>query len=425
MINLASSSVLNITSDIREASGLFRRQMLPRIREDLTLYPAVAVMGARQVGKTTLARVLAHELGLAYRSLDERGVREQALDDPEGLIESVARTGAVFDEVQRAPDLLLALKAVIDQEQLKGRFLLTGSNQPKVSRHIADSLVGRVAYRTLRPLTLSEQRDDDSERRWTWFFDLGPEELEEKLYEASALSDALDWQVVTAAGGMPRALAAPTSNRMQILEDYLQTFARRDIREVVEVESVERLEQFLRLVAARTGTELNFSSLASDLGQSIKTVRRWMEALERSYLVTLVPPYSRNPSARVIKRPKLFMLDPALAQAGSGDPVPTGLHFETLVANDILVWRDEAASRGLFYWRVASGPEADFVLVQREKVIPVELKSADKVSRDDARHLEFFLEQHKEADRAIILSADPEIRWVRERVLAAPWWAVL
>jgi predicted AAA+ superfamily ATPase len=417
--------MLNITSDLKMARSLFHRQMLPRIREDLTLYPAVAVMGARQVGKTTLSRILAGELGLAYRSLDERAIRQQALEDPEGLIESVAGTGAVFDEVQRAPDLLLALKAVVDREQQTGRYLLTGSNQPRVSRNIADSLVGRVAYRTLRPLTLSEQRDDDSERRWTWFFTLGPEELEEKLYESVTLSDALDWQVVTAAGGMPRALAAPKPNRLQVLEDYLQTFARRDIRDVLEVESVERLEQFLRLAAARTGTELNFSNLASDLGQSVKTVRRWVDALERSYLVTLVPPYSRNSSARAIKRPKLFMLDSALAQAGSGDGVPTGLHFETLVANDLLVWRDEAAGRGLFHWRVASGPEADFVLVQGEKVVPVEVKCADAVGRDDARHLSFFLERHREADMAVLLSSDPEIRWIRERVLATPWWAVL
>src|SRR5687768_9847678 len=144
------------------SSRAFPRQLLARVRTDLSVYPAVAVMGARQVGKTTLARMLANEFGFAYRSLDERGVREQAQQDPEGLIDSVAATGAVFDEVQRAPDLLLAMKTVVDREQRAGRFLLTGSNQPTISRHIADSLVGRVAYRTLRPLTLSEQRYDDS-----------------------------------------------------------------------------------------------------------------------------------------------------------------------------------------------------------------------------------------------------------------------
>lgn len=407
------------------SSGVFPRQLLTRVRQDLTVYPAVAIMGARQVGKTTLSRMLAGELGLAYRSLDERDVREQAREDPEGLIESVAATGAVFDEVQRAPDLLLALKAVVDREQRAGRFLLTGSNQPRVSRHIADSLVGRVAYRTLRPLTLSEQRYDDSPRQWTWFFELEPNTLEERLHESAVLSGPLDWRTVTATGGMPRALAVPSNHRMQVLEDYLQTFARRDIREVLAVESVERLEQFVRLLAARTGTELNFSNLSSDLGQSVNTVRRWVDALERSYLVTRLLPFSRNASARVIKAPKVFMVDPALAQAGSGEQQPTGLHFETLIANELLVWRDEAAGRGLFHWRIASGPEADFVLVQGQKVVPVEVKCANSVGREDARHLAFFLERYPEAVIGVLLSSDPEIHWVRQRVLAAPWWSVI
>lgn len=407
------------------SSRSFPRQLLARVRKDLSVYPAVAVMGARQVGKTTLARELANEFGFAYRSLDERGVREQALQDPEGLIESVAATGAVFDEVQRAPDLLLAMKTVVDREQRAGRFLLTGSNQPSISRHIADSLVGRVAYRTLRPLTLSEQRYDDSPQRWTWFFDLTAHGLEEKLKESAALSGLLEWRPVTAAGGMPRALAAPSSHRMQLLEDYLQTFARRDIREVLAVDSVERLEQFVRLVAARTGTELNLANLGSDLGQSVTTVRRWIDALERSYLITRLPPFSRNASARVIKAPKVFMADSALAQAGSGEQQPTGLHFETLIANDLLVWRDEVAGRGLFHWRIPSGPEVDFVLVSGQRVVALEVKCADSVGREDGRHLSLFLERYPEAVMGVVLSSDPDLRWVRERVLAAPWWSVL
>lgn len=410
---------------MNNSSGSYPRQLLARVRQDLAVYPAIAIIGARQVGKTTLARALAAELGFAYRSLDERGIRDQALEDPEGLIESVAATGAVFDEVQRAPDLLLGIKAVVDREQRAGRFLLTGSNQPRVSRHIADSLLGRVAYRTLRPLTLSEQRYDDSPRRWTWFFEFVPKKLAGKLEESAASSGPLDWATVTAAGGMPRALAVPRNNRTQLLDDYLQTFARRDIREILAVESAERLEQFVRLVAARTGTELNLANLGSDLGQSVTTVRRWVDALERSYLITRLPPFSRNASARVIKAPKVFMTDPALAQAGSGERQPTGRHFETLIANDLLVWRDEAAGRGLFHWRIPSGPEVDFVLVQGPRALPVEVKCADSVGREDGRHLSLFLERYPEAVMGVLLSSDPEIRWVRERVLAAPWWSVL
>lgn len=406
-------------------SAPFPRALLARIRRDLMVYPTVAIMGARQVGKTTLARELARERGLAYRSLDERGVREQALQDPEGLIDSVAATGAVFDEIQRAPDLLLALKIVIDKEQRPGRFLLTGSNQPRVSSHIADSLVGRVAYRTLRPLTLSEQRYDDSPRRWTWFFELRKRQLEKELGDSAALSGALDWQEITKAGGMPRALAAPTSDRLQVLDDYLRTFAQRDVREVLQVESVERLEQFLKLAAARTGLELNFASLARDLGQSVNTVRRWIGALERSYLISLVPPFSRNASARVIKAPKLFMVDSALSLAGSGDRKPTGWQFETLVANDLLVWRDEAPGRSLAHWRIPAGPEVDFVLGQGDRIVAVEVKCAERIGREDSRHLTTFLERHPEATLGVLLSGDAEIRMIRDRVIAAPWWSVL
>lgn len=403
----------------------YPRQLLARVRHDLTLYPAVAIMGARQVGKTNLAKKVAAKLGLAYRSLDERDIRDQAVEDPEGLIETVAGTGAVFDEVQRVPDLLLAIKAVVDKEQRAGRFLLTGSNQPRVSRHIADSLLGRVAYRTLRPLTLSEQRYDDSPSRWSWFFDLGPKELEGKLKGSAASSGQLDWRTVTAAGGMPKALAVPSEDRMQLLDDHLQTFARRDIREVLAVDSVERVEQFVRLVASRTGNELNMANLGNDLGQSVTTVRRWVDALERSYLITRIPHFSRNASARVIKAPKVYMVDPALAQAGSGEPQPTGLHFETLIANDLLVWRDEAAGRGLFHWRIPSGPEVDFVLVQGQRVVPVEVKSADSIGREDGRHLSRFLNDYPEGVMGVLLSSDPTMRWVRDRVLAAPWWSVL
>jgi hypothetical protein len=382
-------------------------------------------MGARQVGKTTLARLIGQEFGMAYCSLDEQGIRQQALEDPTGLIESVAETGAVFDEVQRAPDLLLALKTVVDREQRKGRFILTGSNQPRVSQHVADSLVGRVAYRTLRPLTLGEQREDAISGRWNNFFDLKGEALVRALVEAESLSGRLDWQSVTTTGGMPRALAAPTEDRLQVLDDYLQTFARRDIRDILAVESVERLEQFLRLVAARTGAELNYASVASDLGQSPRTVHRWIEVLERSYLVTLIQPYSRNASSRVIKRPKLFMVDPALAVAGSGDPKPSGFHFETLVANDLLAWRDDGPGRGLFYWRLASGQEVDFVLTKGSRLVPVEVKCGAEVGRGDARHLYSFLDQYQEAGIGVLLSSDPTIRWLADRVIAAPWWAVL
>jgi len=375
----------------------FPRRLTKRLKRDLDLYPVVAVFGARQVGKTTLARDIGSERGFSYITLDDRTVRTQAMEDPEGLLASVAHHGAVIDEVQRSPDLLLALKSVVDREQEIGRFILTGSNQPRLSASVADSLLGRVAYRTLRPLTISEQRFEDEQHRWDWFFDSDSAKLESDLAEAGALNGPVDWSEAVAAGGMPRALAAGPRERAQVLEDYARTFASRDVRDVLGVESTERFEAFLRLTAARTAQELNMSRMSSDLGESVSTVRRWIDALERSYLVTRIPPFSRNAGSRVTKTPKTFLVDSGLAMVAARERAPGGAHFETLILNDLLVWRDDAPNRSVSYWKIHSGPEVDFIVERDGRLVAIEAKAADSISRHDARHI------------------SP----------AAPWWAVL
>lgn len=363
---------------------------------------------------------------MAYRSLDDRDVRVQAAEDPEGLVASVAETGAVFDEVQRAPHLLLAVKAVVDQEQRPGRFLLTGSSQPRLAAGVADSLVGRVASRTLRPFTLAEQRYDEAPSPgWGWLFDPALTDLPARLEERAALNGSLDWRAIAATGGMPRALAAPPEDRLLVLDDYVRTFAQRDVREVLAADDPERIERFARLVGVWTARELNASSIGRDLGLGVTTVRRWFDALERSYLVHRVPAWSRNAGNRVIHASKMFYVDAALALAASGDSEPTGLHFETLVANELLVWRDQRPARLVSHWRVAAGAEVDFVLRDGARVVALELKGAKRVDRGDARHLTTFLDRHPEAVAGVLLSADPEVRYLGERLLAAPWWSLV
>src|SRR5436305_2031073 len=152
----------------------YPRSIHTSILDDLRLYPVVAVMGARQVGKSTLCQQVAADLGFTRRTLDDRDVREAAISDPEGFLADLGDRGALIDEVQRAPDLTLAIKAVVDREQRNGRYLLSGSNQPSVGRAVSDSLLGRATYRTLRPLTLSELRFDEQHAGWSFLF--GPDD---------------------------------------------------------------------------------------------------------------------------------------------------------------------------------------------------------------------------------------------------------
>ena len=402
----------------------YPRALQETLRRDLEVYPVVALMGARQVGKSTLGREIATSRGMAIRTLDDRDVLAQALEDPEGLLAELGGSGFI-DEAQRAPGLFLALKAVVDREQRPGQYLLSGSNQPVMSGAVGDSLLGRAAYRTLRPLSLSELRLNEVHAGWDFLFAPDDSTVLQDLERRAAESGALDWRSVVETGGFPRSVAAPADMRRRILDDYVEVFANRDIRELLAIESSDRFEQFLRLAAARTGQVLNVNGMAIDLGIPVTTIRRWLGALERSFLVDLIPAYSRNAGHRVTKSPKLFLADAGLAIAAAREPVPTGFHLETFIAVDLGVWSDGGPGRTVYHWRLQSGQEVDFVLEFNRDLLPVEVKTATAVGADDARHLVTFLERYPAGVRGLLMSSDPRVRLVRPRVIAAPWWAVL
>jgi len=402
----------------------YPRSLRQALIPDLETYPVVALMGARQVGKSTLGRDLAAERGMAYRTLDDRDVLQQAREDPEGLLDGLNGAGFI-DEAQRAPELFLAVKAVVDREHRAGQYLLSGSNQPVMSGAVGDSLLGRAAYRTLRPLTLSELRLSETHAGWDFLFDEDTEGVRQELERRAAASGMLDWRTTVETGGFPRAVAATAGMRRRLLDDYVEVFANRDIRELLAIESADRFEQFMRLVASRTGQILNVNGLSGELGIPVTTVRRWLDALKRSFLIELIPAFSRNAGHRVTKAPKLVMADVALALAAAREPEPTGFHLETLVASDLAVWRDASPSRAVHHWRTQSGQEVDFVAERERRLLPVELKTSTAVGVSDARHLKVFLDGHDAAVRGLLLSADHTIRELTPRIIAAPWWAVL
>lgn len=392
---------------------------------DIALQPVVAVMGARQVGKSTLCRQVAEKQGLTMLTLDDQWVRRQAVEDPAGLLEDLGPGGAFIDEAQRAPDLILAVKAVVDRDQRPGRFLLSGSNQPRMSGSVSDSLLGRVAYRTLRPLTLNELRFTEEQPGWTFLFEQDDSGVLAELERRAADNGALDWRDIVRTGGFPRAVKAPPEARLGLLNDYASIFATRDVREVIAVDSAERFESFFRLMAARTGQELNANGMATDLGVPVATIRRWIDALRRAFLIELIQPYSRNASQRVIKSPKVFLVDAALAMAAARETEPTGFHLETLVASDLLAWRDLDPLRAVYHWRLASQQEVDFVIEERGQLVPIEVKATRGIELRDAKHLRTFRERHGNAPRGLLLSADPGIRILTGGIIAAPWWAAV
>jgi uncharacterized protein len=403
----------------------YRRALHTTLATDLGLYPVVALVGARQVGKSTLAKEIAESRGMVYLTLDERELLDEARERPEVLLTRAGQGGLCIDEAQRAPTLFLAIKRLVDVDQRPGRILLTGSNQPALGSSVGESLLGRAAYRTLRPLSQSEIRLSEEHDGWTALFEPDIRTLIRLLEERATLNAPADWRAVVQLGGYPRALNGPFGSAGRVLDDYLATFVRRDVRDVLDIESPERFEAFLRIAYARTGQELNYSGMSRDLGTPVNTLRKWGDALARSYMIEIVPAYTRNSSERVIKSPKLYAVDVGLALAGARETEPTGFHLETLVAGDLLRWRDAAAGRLVSHWRLGSGQEVDFVVQQHASVVAVEVKATSSVSSGDARHLRTFEERTPTVARTVVLSADPEVRVLGGGTIAAPWWSVV
>lgn len=407
------------------ANSLYPRVLRAPLERDLQLYPVVVLVGARQVGKSTLGREIADRLGMAYRTLDDRDVLDQARNDPAGLLADLGADGAFIDEVQRATGLFLAVKAIVDRDNRHGQYLLSGSAQPQIRGGVGDSLVGRAAYRVMRPLTLGELRLSESHAGWTFLLEEDDSAVLAELWRRSEESGELDWRDTVRTGGFPRVVATAPEERLRLLDEYVRVFATRDIREILDPAAPDQFEQFMRLLATRTGQPRNVHGMGLDLQLSATTLRRWMSALQESFLIEQIPPYSRNAGHRVTKAARVYMVDAALAIAAAREQTPTGFHLENLVATDLLVWEGMAPSRALYHWRVASGQEVDFVLEESGRLLPVEVKGSSRVGTGDIRHLKKFMALYPAARRAILLSADPDIRSIAPGVIAAPWWAVL
>jgi hypothetical protein len=405
---------------------MLERSSKPLIHNSLEIFPAVAVMGARQTGKSTLVRAIAQERGMAYHTLDDNALLQEAQEDPTGFIREIGAEPCVLDEVQRAPKLWLALKAEIDRNGTTGRFLITGSSQAKIEQGVGDALLGRAEFRTLRPLTLGEQSLAARHGHWSTLFTTPAARLGVEIEALVAAATPFDWPTVTAAGGMPRAAAQESSARRKLLNAYVEAFVRRDVREVLGVEDVDRFERFFRILAANTGRVLDQTAIARDVvGVSARTISRWIEALDRAYMLTRIPAYSMNANSRLIKSPKLFLVDSALAMAAAQELDPSGLHFETMIANDILCWATAAPYRSVSHWRTSNGQEVDFVLTEEDTSIALEIKGTASPSASDTRHLAAFLEAHPEVQSAFLLSSSPEIKQWKPNVFGVPWWAAV
>lgn len=312
--------------------------------------PVVVVTGARQTGKSTLVRDLVPG-PRAYHTLDDLDVRALAQRSPDEL---VGRPGPmVLDEVQRVPDLLLAVKRAVDRERQPGRYVLTGSANLLLMRSVSESLAGRAAYLALWPMTRRERLGEGRAGLWSELLDQPCEGWPEVL-GGSGVTPA-DWREVAGAGGypVPAVEHSDPADRAIWFDGYIRTYLERDLQ---DLSSIDNLVDFRRLMAAaclRLGQLVHQTELGRDIQLPQATVRRWLSLLEASYQLVPLPAYAVNRSKRLIKTPKLYWSDTGLAMRLAGVTSPTGPHLENLILSDLLAWCDGSVldRPSLSYWR--------------------------------------------------------------------------
>ena len=377
--------------------GLIARHVADRLQVALQDTPAVLINGPRQCGKTTLVQQLAQ--GMSYITLDDPGMLIAAQQDPVGLLRQMDR--AVIDEVQRAPQLLLALKMSIDQDRRPGRFLLTGSANILALPQIADSLAGRMEVHTLMPLSQAELQGRPSDflqraqgQSWpvshpSWVY---PAVMDAKNeLHAGAIGNAL-------AGGYPEMRLRPSVTRRQAwAKAYIQTVVERDVQDIAQVEHLSQIPYLLDIAAAHCGQLFNASQIGGQLMLDTRTLDKYLGVLEKLFLVQRLPAWGRNELNRLIKTPKLHFLDAGL-QATLTRLTPDmlithrerwGATLETWVYAELrkaLALSDEAWY--LSHYRDKDQVEVDFVLENPQRqLIGVEVKAAATVQVQDFKGL--------------------------------------
>lgn len=346
---------------------MLKRDLERVIEKAIKTFPAVVITGPRQAGKTTMLRNI-YAKKFEFRDLEDLDTRQKAISDPRGFLEQI-NLPVVIDEIQYAPDLLSYIKTKIDQDRKPGQWIVTSSQQFELMRGVSESLAGRAMILTLFPLSYSESARRVQEKR---------------------LSE------IILRGGYPELVTKPEITRDWWCSSYVSTYLSRDVRDLAQVGDLRQFEIFVRMCAVRTGTILNLTDMARDVGISPMTAKRWLSILEIGGQAYLLYPYYKNLGKRLVKSPKIYFTDTALATYLMGMNEPEilenspyyGALVETFVVVDMVKKYYHLGKKPeLYYLRTQDGVEADIVIDKGMGVELVEVKSSKTIVPEHGRHL--------------------------------------
>ena len=323
-------------------------------------FKAVAVIGPRQSGKTTLVRSVFSNK--AYVNLENPDSRQFLMEDPRGFLAQYSENGAIFDEAQRVPELFSYLQQILDESNKLGQYILTGSNNFLLQQNITQSLAGRIGYLTLLPFSIDEIKNQR------------PKTIDALLFK----------------GFYPPLYDHKVETNFWF-SNYIRTYIERDVRQLKTIENLFIFEKFLKLCAGRVGQLLNKNALALAVGVNNKTIEAWLGVLEASFIVFRLQPHHKNYNKRVVKMPKLYFYDTGLVCALLGvqnlnqlefHPFKGSL-FENMVVVEILKKQlNQGKSSNLYFWRNKTGNEIDVLIDNFNELIPIEIKAGKTITND-------------------------------------------
>jgi predicted AAA+ superfamily ATPase len=350
-------------------------------------FKAIAVIGPRQSGKTTLVKVTFPEK--PYLSLENPDTRNFALEDPRGFLQNLPN-GAILDEVQRTPLLFSYLQEILDNSNQKGLFILTGSNNFLLQESISQSLAGRVGYLNLLPFSVKELLlenllpETDEEVMVNGFY---PPIYDQRI-------SSLDW-----------------------VPNYIKTYIERDVRQIKNVSDLLIFEKFMSVLSGRTSQELNLTSISNEVGVDLKTVQSWIGILESSFIIYLLKPHFQNYNKTIVKRPKVYFYDTGLvcsflriSNVSQLENHPLkGAIFETMVVIEMVKkYTNQGINPPLFYWRDKTGHEIDLIIDKGNLLTPIEIKSSKTINSDFFKNLKYWNHLSKMNKAVLIYSGIQE-----------------
>lgn len=400
---------------------MFKRFVERRAEEALSDTPVVLIVGPRRAGKTTLVRKMG-DTGRTYITLDDQTVLDAAQSDPAGFIRGLDR--AIIDEIQRAPDLLLAIKKTVDEDYRAGRFLLTGSANVMTLPKVADSLAGRMETIKMLPLA----RAEIAGKAPTFLERLFAGKLEGD--RRAMVGDDLIQLVLL--GGFPEAISRETERRRQDwARSYLTSVLTRDLRDIAEIEKLTELPNFVRLLAERSGQLVNYSQFGSSINVSHKTGQRYVALLEQVFLVSTLQPWFTNALKRIAKTPKLHFLDSGLLATARGltfdrikaDRGAFGALLESFVFSEVLKLMSASDLRLTpYHFRDQQMREVDIVLERDDgMIVGIEVKASATVKSSDFAGLRTLAEACGERSAyGVVLYDSTDVVPFGDKLAAAP-----